>query len=155
MQQAKVRIWLSVLLLVLASCIGQDSWSRWMSVHPHPDLAPLARVHLVVEDGWQSVGTVQSDDYRGALIAALTQRGVALDENDDTAEATLLVRPWHERARVRGRAGAFGTTTSGVEVRILRKADGARMFSGRFAGGPVDTGKAVADLVARGRVDES
>jgi hypothetical protein len=151
MQNAKVRSWLAVLLLLLTSCIGEDAWSRWMSVHPHPDLAPLARVHLVVEDGWQSVGSVQSDAYRGALVTALMQRGVALDEDEDSAEATLLVRPWQSRLRARG--GSFATTSSGVEVRILRKGDGERMFSGRFAGGPVAAGNAIADLVARGRID--
>jgi hypothetical protein len=155
MQQAKVRIWLSVLLVALASCIGQDSWSRWVNVHPHPDLAPMGRVHLVIEDSWQSLGSVQSDDYGSALVTALAQRGIAVEQDEASTEATLVIRPWHERARVRGRAGSFGSTSSGVEVRILRKGDGERLFAGRFAGGPVATGNAIADLVARGRVDES
>jgi hypothetical protein len=153
MQQAKVRIWLSVLLLALASCIGQDSWSRWVNAHPHPELAPMHRIHLVVEDGWQSVGSVQSDDYRGAIVTALTERGIAIEDDRDSSEATVLVRPWHQRARGGGRGGSSGYSSSGVEVRIDRKADGQRIFSGRFAGGPAASGNAIADLVAHGRVD--
>jgi hypothetical protein len=147
--------WLCALPLVLTSCIGQDSWYRWANVHPHPELAPMHRMRLVVEDSWESLGSVQSDDYRNALVATLTQRGVVLDDDASNVDATILVRTWFHHPRGRGRGSAPGNSSAGVDIRIDRAADRQRVFSGRFIGGPAAAAQAVADLVVLGRVDET
>lgn len=156
MRSAKVHGWLWALLLLLSACIGQDSWYRWASVHPDPTLAPMHRMRLVVEDGWRSMGSAQSDAYRAALVDALARRGIALDDDADSVDATLVVQPWYQRAHGRGgRGGTAGNSSVGVDIRIDRAGDHQRMFSGRFIGAPAAAANAIADLVEHGRVDET
>jgi len=155
MPRAKVHGWLYALPLFLASCIGQDSWYRWGSVHPHPELAPMHRMHLVVEDSWASLGSVQTEDYRVALAATLQQRGVVLDDDLGNVDATISVRPWFQHARGGRRGNSPCNSFVGVDIRIDRAADRQLVFSGRFFGGPAAAAQAVADLVVLGRVDET
>ena len=115
----------------------------------------MHRMRLVVEDGWASLGSVQTEDYRGALVATLQQRGVVLDDVAANVDATILVRPWFQHARGGRRGSAPGNSSAGVDIRIDRAADRQRVFSGRFIGGPAAAAQAVADLVVLGRVDET
>ena len=154
MQVAKFHGWTWMLAFLISACIGQDSWHRWASVHPSPELGPMRRMKVVVEDGWQSRGTMQSDEYRAALLDALAKRGVELGEDVENVDATLVIHPWVERPRGRGRTGSLGSYSAGVNVQIHRTSDRQRLFSGRFIGGPIAAGEAISELVVRGRVDE-
>jgi hypothetical protein len=168
--RAKIAVLPLVAPLFLSGCIGQSVWSCWESAHLDSGLAPMRRLRVIapIKEAREWETFPQSTDapfawtpnhepanigesaaYFSAIVESLGRSGVVVVGDADAVDGTLVLRPWFHHA------GARGTNTSGVEVRIERATDGQHLFSGSFIGAPAYAARAIADLVASGWVNES